>query len=278
MFRLKSLLLESTSSSSEIKKTLEDFLKRFWDRDRYEDHYASEEFDYEEWFEAFVKDEIRVSGDRVVFRFTSYNHFFDYKTYKSERKVTKFFNDLVEDKGWFVSSVSLPNKANSGLSRIRVVFEKDKAERVDPPKKLYHVTEADNLSSIKERGLVPKKGDKFSSFLYPERVYLFKDRDVETIKRFVASKMTMNVSPEVMCFELRALDELDDYIKNGLKRVARERGGNYSGEGGYQQGYTDGLKDAAIQAAEAAYGWAVDPKGRVDPKKVDQMFDQMSGG
>ncbi len=194
--RFKQLLFEVSSANvvaTSLKKELTPHLfpKRSYEMDALSE---MEDFDYEDYVDFMWKDIIDIGSRSIKLRIRNYSRLPEFESLKgrSDRKYKEtavgYFNDIVKENGWHVSSV---NKRKE----LKVVFRKNEGERVEVEGPLYHVTYKDAVDKILQNGLKPKEG-KNTSFLYPERIYLFTEYNESLFERFVIEKSNTNVSPQ----------------------------------------------------------------------------------
>ena len=92
-------------------------------------------------------------------------------------RIEKFLNVC----GWYVASNDIDQYCKNGF--VHLVFEKKyqkplKNNKIEVPNIIYHITQKAYLPKIKEKGLVPKSGNKISK--HPERIYFLTDKLPET--------------------------------------------------------------------------------------------------
>lgn len=93
-------------------------------------------------------------------------------------RITKF----IEACGWYKATQEVVPQCKNG--DILLIFEKKyqiplKNDGVQVPNILYHITQKCYLEKIKERGLIPKSGNKLSK--HPERIYFLTSKPREDI-------------------------------------------------------------------------------------------------
>jgi len=192
----KQLLFEVSSTNAvatSLKKELTPHLfpKRSYEMDALSD---MQDFDYEDYVDFMWEDIIDTGSQSVKLRIRNYSRLPEFKGLRgrSDRKyeetATSYFNGLVKESGWHVSSVNKRKK-------LKVVFRKNGGKLVEVDSSLYHVTYKEGVDEILQNGLKPKEG-KNTSFLYPERIYLFTEYNESLFERFVIEKSNTNVTPQ----------------------------------------------------------------------------------
>ena len=194
--KFKRLLFEVSSTNvvgKSLKKELTPHLfpKRSYEMDALSE---MEDFGYEDYVDLKWKNIIDTGSRSIKLRIRNYDRIPEFESLKgrSDRKYEEtalnYFNGIVKENGWHVSSVNKRKK-------LTVVFRKNEGERVKVDDPLYHVTYKEAVDEILQYGLEPKKGTN-TSFLYPERIYLFTEYDESLFERFVIEKSNTNVSPQ----------------------------------------------------------------------------------
>lgn len=194
--KLKRLLFESTSSNKVSTVLEKELTPHLFPKSSYEMDALSEmeDFGYEDYVDLKWKNIIDTGSGSIKLRIRNYDRIPEFESLKgrSDRKYEEtalnYFNGIVKENGWHVSSVNKRKK-------LTVVFRKNEGERVEVNGPLYHVTYKEAVDEILQNGLEPVEGTN-TSFLYPERVYLFKEYDESLFERFVIEKSNTNVSPQ----------------------------------------------------------------------------------
>lgn len=202
MIKLKKLIREAASSQTVAKRLKNKLSPYLYSKDRFEGSYMSEmeDLSYEEWLEVWWEDRLDRGSRAVKLDIKNWHwipdleEFKPYSNRKQEIEARNYFNNIVADLDWHVSAVRKRGRASKSFGMI-ITFRENQGEKVEVSFPLYHVSYFDNKDEILNKGLIPKEGTK-TSFLYPERIYLFTEYNEQLFARFMFEKANINVGPE----------------------------------------------------------------------------------
>jgi hypothetical protein len=128
------------------------------------------------------------NGNRVEYKykFGSFDSRFNIVVDRLDQRILVFINDFMSKKGWFPTSIGLPDMKQHiysksfqnyiGKDDVEIGYESNTGKEINlKQSKVYHVSPDTFVNNIIENGIVLKSESKLGD--HPERIYLYLNKD-----------------------------------------------------------------------------------------------------